>query len=157
MNKQFFAIVSAMFLMGQSAVAEERNALIIWAKDGTQVAYALNEEPKVTFTENSMVISSKGIEVDYPLQDMARFTYGNEVNAVIDLKTDKSPFKLDGESLLFLALRPNSTVSVYSQNGTLVSQKTVRQGGEYVFPIGNLANGVYVVKVNGVTYKFLKR
>lgn len=149
--------LSLLLFIPLSAMAESQMKLTIWAKDGTQVAYALDEEPKVTFTENSMVISSTKIEVNYPLQDMVRFTYGDEVTAVSHLRTDKSPFKLDGKSLLFPALRLNSVITVYSQSGTLVFQKTVRQGGEYAFPIDGLVKGVYVVKVNGVTYKFLKR
>ena len=62
-----------------------------------------------------------------------------------------------GESLLFPALKANSTVSVYSLNGTLVFKKTIHQNGEYAFPLSNLNAGVYMVNVNGLTYKIMKR
>lgn len=132
--------------------------LVVWAKDGTKVAYALSEKPIVAFTETDLVITAKGVEVNYSLENMARFTY--EENTPVDitnLQTDESSFKLNGESLLFPALKANSTVSVYSLNGSLVFKKTVRKDGEYSFPLSGLNNGVYLVTVNGLTYKIQKK
>lgn len=136
---------------------EPKTQLVVWAKDGTQVAYALAERPKVTFTETDLVITANGVEVNYTIENMARFTYEDNTSAITNLQTDESTFKLDGESLLFPALKANSTVSVYSLNGTLVFKKTVRQNGEYAFPLSNLNAGVYMVNVNGLTYKIVKR
>ena len=91
-------------------------------------------------------------------ENMARFTYeDNTVTAITNLQTDEPSFRLNGESLLFPALKANSTVSVYSLNGTLIFKKTVRQNGEYAFPLSNLNAGVYMVNVNGLTYKIVKR
>ena len=132
--------------------------LVVWAKDGTKVAYALAEKPKVTFTETDLVITASGVEVNYSLENMVRFTYeDNTSTAIANLQTDESTFKLDGESLLFPALKANSTVSVYSLNGMLVFKKTIHQNGEYAFPLSNLNTGVYMVNVNGLTYKIVKR
>lgn len=155
-QKLLFVLLSCFCL---SAMADEpKTQLVVWAKDGTQVAYALAEKPKVTFTETDLVITANGVEVNYKLENMARFTYeDNTSTAITNLQTDESTFKLDGESLLFPALKANSTVSVYSLNGTLVFRKTVRQNGEYAFPLSNLNAGIYMINVNGLTYKILKR
>ena len=135
-----------------------RTQLVVWAKDGTKVAYALTEKPKITFTETDLVITSNGVEVNYALENMARFTYeDNTATAITDLRTDKASFKLDGESLLFPALKANSIVSLYSLNGTLVFKKSVLKAGEYSFPLSNLKAGAYVVMVNGLTYKIVKK
>lgn len=142
-----------------SAMAgEPKTNLVVWAKDGTQVAYALAEKPKVTFTQTDLVITAKGVEVNYSLENMARFTYeDNDATAITNLQTDKTSVKLDGESLVFPALKSNSTVSFYTLNGTLVFNKTVKTAGEYTFPLSGLNAGVYAVKVNGLTYKIVKR
>lgn len=155
-HKLLIALLSCFCL---SAMADEpKTQLVVWAKDGTQVAYALDEKPKVTFTVTDLVITTNGVEVNYTLENMARFTYENdEVVSITNLQTDESNFKLNGESLLFPALKANSTVYVYSLNGTLVFKKTVRQNGEYAFPLSNLNAGVYMVNVNGLTYKIVKR
>ena len=157
MKQKLLLVLLSCFCL--SAMADEpKTQLVVWAKDGTQVAYALAEKPKVTFTETDLVITANGIEVNYTLENMARFTYkDNEAVGITNLQTDESNFKLNGESLLFPALKANSTVSVYSLNGTLVFKKTVRQNGEYAFPLSNLNAGVYMVNVNGLTYKIVKR
>lgn len=148
-------------LLGFSIFAKAENNptnLVVWAKVGTKVAYALAEKPKVTFTETDLVITAKGVEVTYSLENMARLTYeDNTLTAITNLQTDESTFKLDEESLLFPALKVKSTVSVYSLNGALVFNKTVHQNGEYAFPLSNLNAGVYMVNVNGITYKIVKR
>ena len=142
-----------------STMADEpKTHLIVWAKDGTKVAYALIEKPKVTFTETDLVITTNSVEVNYALEDMARFTYAdNTETAISNLQTEETVFKLDGESLLFPSLKANSTVSVYALNGTLVFKKTVRQNGEYTFPLSDLSTGIYMINVNGLTYKIVKR
>ena len=157
MKQKLLLVLLSCFCL--SAMADEpKTQLVVWAKDGTQVAYALAEKPKVTFTETDLVITANGVEVNYTLENMARFTYeDNSATGITNLQTDESSFKLNGESLLFPALKANSTVSLYTLNGTLVFKKTVRQNGEYAFPLSNLNAGVYMVNVNGLTYKIVKR
>lgn len=141
------------------AVAEETvEKLVVWAKDGTKVAFALAEKPTITFEESDMIITSNGVEVKYALENMARFTYEkSSTTGITNLNNGESSFKLDGESILFPSLKANSTVSVYTVNGTLVLQETVHSDGEYSFPILSLNTGVYIVNVNGLTYKIVKR
>ena len=137
---------------------EPKSYLVVWANDGSKVAYALAEKPKITFTETDMIITAEAVDVNYPLDNMLRFTYeANDDTAIRDLKTDKVSFKLDGESLLFMDLSPNSTVSLHTLNGESVFSKTVQTAGEYSFPLSNLTTGVYLVTVNGLTYKIVKR
>ncbi len=137
---------------------EVRTHLVVCAKDSTKVAYALAEEPKVTFTETDLVIKTKNIEVNYVLENMARFTYEYRPSVgITNLKSDELLFCLDGEFLLFPTLQANSSVYIYTVNGALVFKKTVQEEGEYSFPISDLSSGVYLVSVNGLIYKIVKR
>lgn len=146
------------FLCLQTMAEKPKTQLVVWAKDGTRVAYALAEKPKVTFTVSDLVITTNGVEVNYSLDNMVRFTYeANDISSITNLQTDESVFKLNGESLLFPTLKANSTIYVYSLNGSLVFKKTVLQDGEYAFPLSDLNAGVYMVNVNGLTYKIVKR
>lgn len=153
-------ILLSLFLCFSLIAKAEENptSLVVWAKDGTKVAYALAEKPKITFTETDLIITAKGVEVSYALGNMARFIYeSNDETSIVNLQSDESPFKLSGGSLMFPALKVNSTVSIFTPNGTLVFKKTVRQNGEYAFSLSNLNAGVYMVNVNGLTYKIVKR
>ena len=153
-------ILLSLFLCFRLIAKAEDNptSLVVWAKDGTKVAYALAEKPKITFTETDLIIIAKGVEVSYALGNMARFTYeSNDETSIVNLQSNEPTFELSGESLLFPVLKVNSTVSIYTPNGTLVFKKTVRLDGEYAFPLSNLNAGVYMVNVNGLTYKIVKR
>lgn len=157
MKTKLLTVLLSCFCLSAMAF-EPKTQLVVWAKDGTKVAYALVDKPKVTFTETDLVIAAKGVEVNYSLEKMARFSYENDKTASItNLQTGETSFKLDGESLLFPSLSANSTVSLYSLNGTLVFSKTVQTAGEYSFPLSNLNAGVYLVTVYDLTYKIVKR
>lgn len=148
-----------LFCFGIVAKAEDMpTSLVVWAKDGTKVAYALAEKPKITFTETDIVITANGIVVNYALDNMDRFTYESGGNTAIrNIRTGKVSFKLDDKSLLFLNLSVNSTVSLRTLDGTLVFSKTIKDSGEYSIPLSGLNSGIYLVAVNGLTYKIVKR
>lgn len=132
--------------------------LVVWAKNNTKVAYALDEKPRISFTDTTLVISVEDVEVSYPLDDMLRFTYGEDPGTgVLDLQTEEQKFYFDGTVLLFPSLNAGTTVSLYTLGGTLVFTKAVSTNGEYACPLSNLSQGVYVVNANGVTYKILKK
>lgn len=136
---------------------ELKTQFVIWSKTGTQVAYALIEKPKVTFTDTEVIITTNGVEANYDLEEMARFTYENNdiTVSITNLETNKSNYKITDESLLFYALKANSNVSVYSHNGTLIFKRTICQNGDYAFTVSNLEKGVYIIKVNELTYKIV--
>ena len=131
--------------------------LAVCTKDGSKVLYALEEKPKITFTDTELVITTKGVEIAYALSDMNLLTYENgETTGITNLYDDAS-FKLDGNAIVFSKLKAKDIVSLYSINGTLVFKKTVSQDGEYAVSLNNIETGVYVVNVNGLTYKFVKK
>ena len=147
----------SLFCFGLSLQAETN--LVVWKKDCSKVAFALNEEPKVTFSEKSLMINSNTVTVSYDLEDMAKFTYeDSESQGIGNVENDKeSSFKFDGEMLLFPSLKMGSKVSIHNLGGVLVFTRTIEAAGDYSFPISHLDKGVYVVSVDGLTYKIVKR
>lgn len=130
--------------------------LVVWAKDGTNVAFALVEKPQITFTETELVITTKESH-HYALENMAKFTYEPIPSGIKSLLDDDVAFVLDDESLLFPDLKAGSTIILTSLNGTCILKKTVKSDGEYAFPLVSLCDGVYLVSINGLTYKIVKR
>lgn len=150
-------LILSMLCLGLSAKAEMQ--LVVWSKDGGKVAFALSEEPKVTFNENSLMINSNTVSVSYQLEDMAKFTYeDSEAQGIRNLENDKaSSFKYDGEMLIFPSLKTGSSVFIHSLNGSLVFSRTIETAGEYSFPLSQLGAGVYMVTVDGLTYKIVRK
>ncbi len=132
--------------------------LIVWTKNGERIGYVLDKEPVISFTENEMKIKGNDFDVIYTLDNFARYTYDIHDPATIrDILTEKFIAKFEGESIVFPSLKAHSTVSVYTLNGVQIFKKTVQKDGEYAFPLSVLSSGVYLVNINGQTYKIMKK
>ena len=132
--------------------------LMVWAKDGSRQAYALSQLPEVTFSGSTLVIKGENLEVSYPLADMARFTYEeNDVTGITSLTTGEKLFELRDESLYFPSLPAQTQVRIYGVDGKAVLTQVVAQEGPYTFSLQHLQPGTYMVQVNGLTTKIMKR
>ena len=151
-----FIFTVIFFTIG--ANAEDETTLIVWPKNGSPIGYALTKKPVLTFTETEMKIYGEGIEAVYDLDNLDKYTYSNGNDTGLrDMRTDEVVARFDGESMLFLSLKAHSTVSVYTPNGEQVFRKTIHSDGEYSFPLSALNAGAFIVNVNGITYKILKK
>lgn len=156
MKKAFMTCMMA-FGFHLFAMADEATQLTVWMKDGTKVAFALSEKPEVTFSETELIITTKENN-HYALESIAKFTCDViDTDRITDLQTDATGFSLNGESLLLVTPKANTTVSVHTLGGMLVFSKTVENPGEYSFPLSRLNAGAYMVTVNGITYKIVKK
>lgn len=143
-----------------SAMAQEsRTHLVVWTKDGSQVAYSLNEMPFITFNDSVMRITTELMEVSFPFANLARYTFETRTMQTgwRDLKTDEPIAHFVGESLVFPNLEANTTVALYSPVGQLLFSRTISADGEYAFPLSYLNTGVYLIYVKGITYKIVKK
>ena len=148
-----------LFLLSFGLSLQAETNLVVWKKDGSKVAFALTEKPTVTFSENSLMINTTTVSVGYDLEDMAKFTYEDpESQGIRNIENDKeSSFKFDGEMLLYPSLKAGSKVAIHNLGGVLVFSRTIEAAGNYSFPISHLDKGVYVVSVDGLTYKIVKK
>lgn len=131
--------------------------LAVCTKNGSKVLYALDDKPKITFTNTEVIITTKGLEIAYALIDVNSFTYEKVENTGVTSLYGDTFFKLDGESIIFSRLKAKDIVSLYSINGTLVLKKAVTMDGEYAVSLNDIEAGAYIVKVNSLTYKFIKK
>ena len=158
---EFFNIIEAE---GEDEIEEDDEPslydLALWSRNGSIcAAYALREKPKITFTPSSIIIATKDYEVEtYNIDDIAKFTYELPLStAVQDIFTDSALFKINEDAIMFPSLKENSTIHIVTLNGNVVLNKRIPQSGEYALPISNLAKGVYMIYVNGSTFKMIKK
>lgn len=127
--------------------------LVIWSKDGSKVAYALEDKPILTFADGYLHIKTQKAKVSYAIDKLLRFTHEKtSVRSLTHLKSDQS-FRLSNEGLIFPALPVNSKVSISASSGKVVLEKIVGTSGEYALPFSDLPSGEYEVRVNGQCYR----
>lgn len=156
MKKLLLCVLAAI---GISMTADaQRDQLVVWHKDGSKVMFSLAEQPKVTYGD-SLVTIQAATTVEYAFQAIQKMTFeSEEVLGIQNLKSDASvPFTSDGQTVTILPSNRELSVRVVSLNGIIVKALTVKPGERQQFSFRGLPTGVYLMNVNGVTYKIKTR
>lgn len=130
--------------------------LQVWFSDGQVMSINLNDNPKTTYKDGNLLILTDNNSVTYPLEKVKRYTYATSTGIETPAKLSVS-FSSDGESLTFTGLKPHTHISIFNVTGVLL--KTIDSGNQSktIISASHLPVGVYLVKVNGGTYKIMKR
>mgnify|MGYP001062291012 CR=1 FL=1 len=75
MKSKKIMLLPALLAVASAAGAEEVNAVAFWKTDGQKVTVLLDEQPKVTFTDDEMRVTTCTHEWAFPAGDVERFTY----------------------------------------------------------------------------------
>lgn len=149
-------ILLFLLLVLSCIIAKADDLLLqIWQSDGQVMTINLNEEPKTTYVDGNLVITTTNTTVIYPLEKVKKFTYMSTDN-VDKIEGMSTKFSQDGESITFTGLKKDTEIMVYSSAGVIV--RKVKSGSEKstTVTVSDLPSGVYIVKVNTITYKITK-
>ena len=144
-------------ILCQSAAFADDMVLQVWKSDGQVININLNEEPKTTYSDGNLVITTTKTTVTYPLESVRRYTYASASTGIETPKSVSSVLSSDGETLTFTNLKAGTSIKLYNVAGQLL--RTITSGAESstTVSVSQLPTGVYVVKVNDATYKITKR
>lgn len=133
--------------------------LNVWTKDGKCIEFALDETPRIKLTDVDLLISTNDLELSYPLNIIDRFTFKLPQfgDGIYNIESNRQVFTISEQSMVFPDLEKNSTIVISSLNGILLFNKNITQPGRYVLPISSFKAGIYLVNVNGITYKFSRK
>ena len=153
MRKILFLFLMLAF---SNYVKAEDYVLQVWLSDGKVVTINLNEEPVTTYADGQLTITTNKTTVTYPLEKVMKYTYDSATG--IDLPdVMNTSFSQDGETITFKGLPTGTSIAIYSAAGQLVRTLLSSAQPKTVVSVSDLPIGVYVVKVNGITYKITKR
>jgi len=132
-------------------------ALKIWQSDGQVMTISLDDEPKTSYSDGNLIIKTNKTTVTFPLEKVLKYTYVTDPTGISSPQTVSSKLSSDGQTLTFTGLRANTQIALFNMAGQLL--RTINSGDQSktVVSLSNLPVGVYVVKVNGVTFKMMKR
>ena len=117
-------------------VQAQGKSLFITFNDGSKVEFSMADNPAVTMANDLLSVVAGTSQLDYELWRVKQFTFGTstgirEVNG-LRVKTDR--------------------IAVYTLNGKAV-KIPVAQGE---FNLSGLASGIYIININGNTFKYMK-
>ena len=150
-------ILLLLFFATLTVVKADDRVLQVWLADGQVVSISLNDEPRTTYQDGNLVITTSKNSVTYPLEQVKRFTYVSLADGIDAPRAVGAAFSTDGETLTFTGLQPHTSIYLYNVAGQLLKTLDSGDRSKAVISASRLPIGVYIVKVNGGTYKIRKR
>lgn len=152
MNVLRICLLSVLFIV---AVGLKSQTLVLHHADGTTTDVQLYLMPRIQFQNDRVLITSSVLDMDYPKENVLRFSYKDVINGIEAVK-NKADFSRENGRLVFHGIQQSDKVAVYNVSGIRVPVTLSRQGNDVSLPLSAIPSGVYVLSVNGRTSKFTK-
>ena len=156
MNKRTVLITTMsllFFLMGiKQATAQ---TLVLHHADGTKTDVELYTQPQIKFQNNKVLITSTVLSMEYPKEDILRFTYKGGSSSINGTNNNANYTQENGQ-IIFHDITAEK-IAIYTASGIRVPVSISRNGNTVTLPLKAIPSGVYLLNVNGRTSKFTKR
>lgn len=160
MKKRHLASLAVLILVLLNIDSGKAQSLVITQKDGTTTSGLLNAS-KISFSGSNLIFAtSNSVSFPFSISELRKITFttnsssiSNENGAASALKVYPNPAR----DFIQLAGLPAGgiLVQIVRIDGSLVFSGAVEASAS--IEIASLASGVYIVKANGQTSKFIKR
>ena len=145
-----------LLLMTNTAPIFAQTALVVKQKSGGSVYYSFDDNPKVVFSGENVVVSTNKKVVEYPIDSLSSFSFGDMSDGVLDINANGANVKLTDNMIVVTGLSVGEVVDLYDVKGMKIAAATASNGFATI-SLHNLPNGVYIVKSQNVTYKIIKK
>lgn len=133
----------------------QAQTLVLHHANGTTTDVQLYTMPQVRFEGDRVLITSSVLNMEYPKQDVLRFTYKGGTLGISSPNAKANVSQENGQ-LVFHSIKGTDQIAVHTANGVRVPIRIRRSGSTATLPLNVLSKGVYLLTVNGRTSKFTK-
>lgn len=131
---------------------------VAWFHNGERICFPFAERPRLTYSSGDIVITTDAEELRYAHADVRKFTLSDEdISAEIATTERISRWSQQGDVMTFADCAPGECVSIFDASGRLLQQYVISPDGTLEIPLRPFSGGMYVVKTESITYKFMKR
>ena len=156
MKKRTIKILSLLWLLLFTGIKQTTaQTLVLWHADGTTTDVELFTLPHVKFQNNMVYITSTVLNMEYPKENILRFTYKGNSSGISN-PSHQANYSQEKDQLVFRGLKDTDVIAIYKTNGIRVPVSITRSGDTTTLPLSAIPSGVYLLNVNGKTSKFTK-
>ena len=145
------------FVLACIMAKADGQVLQIWQSDGNVMTIKLSEEPKTSYADGNLVIKTTKTSITFPLEKVVKFTYSKESTGISSPVEMQSDISSDGQTITFTNLKPHTSIYLYNTLGQLLRTIDCDEQSNAIVSVSHFPVGVYIVKVNSVTFKMIKR
>ena len=155
--KKYLITFLFILILNPDGLYPDNNLLYIWTKDGNNLSYKFEDRPVIYYSDESMVLKSNSFIVEYPLLSLHKFTFDDNISSGInDFESKIYSIEYNSNHLYFKNFAPYSIIKIYRESGQLISTEKTDQYGTLQLSIESLNKGLFIVKTEVETYKFIK-
>lgn len=134
----------------------QAQTLVLHHANGTTTDVELYTMPQVKFQGDKVLITSTVLDMEYPKEDVLRFTYKGSSSGISKPNGNANVSQENGQ-IVFHGIHAGDKIAVYTAKGIRVPVRLARSGNTATLPLSAIPAGVYLLNVNGRTSKFTKR
>ena len=153
-SKAVFSLVGLIILLGFGNATAQ--TLVLHHANGSTTDVELYTMPQVKFQNDKVLITSTILSMEYPKQDVLRFTYKASSTGFSNTQSKAKVSEENGQ-LVFHDINSSDKIAVYNAKGIRIPVRIQHSGSSATLPLSAIPSGVYLLNVNGRTSKFTKR
>lgn len=154
-TKSLLLLICLLFFGSPMLRAQGNATLVLWHADGSKTDIELYTLPQVSFSGDLVLITSDVLSMEYPKQDVLRFTFkgkGTDIKA----PQAEADYSVGDGQITFHGITAADRVAVYKTNGIRVPARFAVNGTDISLSLSSIPAGVYILSVNGKTSKFTR-
>lgn len=158
--KKSLLILTLLFLtLSALAQAEQfAESMVLKFKNGETISFALDEQPKLTFYQGNLILSSSTLESSFQLSNLDSYQIKySDANSVPSIKEGDQVLRQEAGCIYISGLKSQSVVTVYSTSGIVVCSTIADADGCALVDLSTQQSGVYVISYGANSIKITKR
>ena len=144
-------------IFGTEPTTLSHKRLVVWLSDGEKVYFDLNDNPQTSFSESGVSIETNMLKISYPFNHIIKYTYEDSSTDIVDLKANEMRVYMNENGLVFDNIKHGTLINIVTIDGKIIDTLKVDNGKNFTIPLNKYTNGVYLIKINNITYKILKQ
>lgn len=138
---------------------EKPTHFVLYLNSGERITFVISNQPKVVNMDYIISITENGTTVEYPLTDIHKYTMEMEQPTGIDGTVNETSGSIKNEtgSIILSGFKAGAPVIVSNLNGMVVYKSEIDANGSLSLSTSQYPEGIYIVKVQNKTLKFVKR
>lgn len=140
-------LIFILMLLGIKTLANGRECMVLYLKDGGKVVWQIKEEPKITFRNSTISIGT----AHYEISNIRKYTFEDaDDTAIENVESEQSgkTYYFNEESLTVRFNGDAKDVKIYETNGREVAAPVVHEtNGLLHIDMSGLPSGVYLLRI----------
>ncbi len=153
--KKIFLVLLMVALALPAIMKAQTPTLVLHHADGKTSEVELYTMPRIQMTADKMIVTVQGSRQEFPKADVLRFTYKGVATGISTVKPE-TRYRVDEDRVTFYGISAANRISVYNSGGVQIPVRLAANGTEAVLSLASLSKGVYLVSINGRTFKFIR-